>query len=228
MNFIKTHRITIFKIAAALIGVLLLYILFKDYQPQIEMLFNPKERPAAIHAIRSQGLVDVVLLMLLLYIGTSVPGIPVMPIAVLSGLCFGVFWGTLINVISIGAGNIASIKLISFFKKDAEKKYKNNKYSRHLKRIKNPLTQLLVGYSIPMIPSYLVSLEAAAEEKKYSPKIVMLTAVLGTFPVALIYALGGNTILKGSLLQVIILLIIIVLFLFAANWLLKMLVTDKI
>ncbi|WP_263850816.1 hypothetical protein [Fructilactobacillus sanfranciscensis] len=36
-------------------------MIFKDYQPQIEMLFNPKERSLAVAQIRDHGLIDVVL-----------------------------------------------------------------------------------------------------------------------------------------------------------------------
>ena len=52
----KINKLKVFKIVALVIS-----LLFKDYQPQIEMLFNPKERSLAVAQIRDHGLIDVVL-----------------------------------------------------------------------------------------------------------------------------------------------------------------------
>ncbi|MDN4462075.1 hypothetical protein [Fructilactobacillus sanfranciscensis] len=58
----KINKLKVFKIVALVISLLFLYLLFKDYQPQIEMLFNnPKERSLAVAQIRDHGLIDVVL-----------------------------------------------------------------------------------------------------------------------------------------------------------------------
>ncbi|CAJ2233271.1 hypothetical protein [Fructilactobacillus sanfranciscensis] len=57
----KINKLKVFKIVALVISLLFLYLLFKDYQPQIEMLFNPKERSLAVAQIRGHGLIDVIL-----------------------------------------------------------------------------------------------------------------------------------------------------------------------
>ncbi|AEN99637.1 hypothetical protein EQU06_06175 [Lactobacillus sanfranciscensis] len=52
----KINKLKVFKIVALVIS-----LLFKDYQPQIEMLFNPKKRSLAVAQIRDHGLIDVIL-----------------------------------------------------------------------------------------------------------------------------------------------------------------------
>ncbi|MEN3241251.1 hypothetical protein PWJ57_05520 [Fructilactobacillus sanfranciscensis] len=224
----KINKLKVFKIVALIISLLFLYLLFKDYQPQIEMLFNPKERSLAVAQIRDHGLIDVVIVMILLYLATIVPGFPVVPLGIVTGICFGPFWGTLINTFSIGLGNIAAINFIGYLKNDLQKAYKNNRFTAHFKHAKNPLMSLIIGYSIPIIPSYLVSMEANKDETKYNKRIIFMTALLGPFPISLVYALGGNAIFKADWQHLVILVIIIAIFLFFANKLLKKMVKDEL
>ncbi|USS85865.1 TVP38/TMEM64 family protein [Fructilactobacillus cliffordii] len=221
MKLPRISRMDLIKIGATIIGILILLMIFKDYLPQIKMMFDPSKRPQAIHEIRQHGAFDALLLMVLLFIGTVVPGIPVMPIAILAGLCFGTLFGTLINAISIGLGNLVAIHLISLFKRDVQKEYKHNRFADHLKNSKNPLMALVVGYSIPAIPSYLVSLQAANDERRFGNQLVQVAACLGTIPLALIYALGGNSLLAGKWLELLIVVIILLLFFLGADRFLK-------
>ncbi|USS93381.1 VTT domain-containing protein [Fructilactobacillus ixorae] len=200
-------------------------IVFKDYQPQLKMMFNPAERPEAIHEIRNHGATDLGLLMLLLYLGTVVPGLPVAPIAILAGLCFGTLPGTIMNAISIGLGNLTALRLITFMKNDLEKQYRHNRFANHLKHSKNPLMALVIGYALPIIPSYLVDLQAANGEKQFGPQLIAVAACLGTIPLSIIYALGGNSIFQGNWLEIICLLVFMAIFFSGANWLLQKLAT---
>lgn len=224
----KLNKLKTFKIVAFSFSLLFLYLLFKDYQPQIEMMFNPKERGLAIEQIREHGLIDVVIIMILLYLGTIIPGFPVVPIGIITGICFGPLWGTLINTFSIGLGNIAAINFIGYLKKDLQKTYKNNRFTAHFKHAKNPLMSLMIGYSLPIIPSYLVSMQANQDEKKYNKRIIFMTAMLGPFPISLVYALGGNAIFKADWQHLVILVVIIIIFFFFANNLLKKMVKDEL
>ncbi|WP_054690412.1 hypothetical protein [Fructilactobacillus florum] len=86
---------------------------------------------------------------------------------------------------------------------------------------------LVIGYSIPIIPSSLVSIQAANVQQRFGRPLVTLTAMLGTFPVSLIYALGGNALLKWNPLQLVLLVLLLAIFLLTANWLLTNLVNDQ-
>ncbi|WP_429970344.1 VTT domain-containing protein [Fructilactobacillus sp. Tb1] len=224
----KINKLKIFKIVAILFALLFLYLLFKDYQPQIEMMFNAKERGRAIAEIRDHGLIDVFIIMIVLYLATIIPGVPVVPIGIIAGICFGPLWGTLINTFSIGLGNVAAINFISYLKKDLEKTYKNNRFTSHFQHAKNPLMSLIVGYSIPIIPSYLVSLQASKDEQKFNKRIIFMTALLGPFPISLIYALGGNAIFSANWQHLLELVVIIVIFFIFANTLLKKMIKDEL
>ncbi|USS88042.1 VTT domain-containing protein [Fructilactobacillus hinvesii] len=221
MKLPQLNRMNVIKLVAAVIGLGLLLLIFRDYQPQIKMMFDPAQRPQAIQAIRQHGVFDAFLIMLLLFLGTVIPGIPVMPIAILAGICFGALPGTIINACAIGLGNLTAIYLINWFKRDIQKQYRHNRFADHLRQSKNPLMALVVGYSIPAIPSYLVSLQAANDEKRFGRKLVFIAACLGTIPLALIYALGGNSLLNGKWLELLLVVVILIIFFVGADHLLK-------
>lgn len=227
IEFIKEHRMDILKYLAIIIAVLFFYILFMDYWPEIKMMFNPATRGTAIQEIRDHGVVDAVLLIFLLYILTLIPGAPVAVVGVISGICFGKWFGIIINIIGLSAGNLGTAKIVSSFK-GMSKKYKDNKYAQHFKNLKHPLLGLIIGYSIPIIPTYLVSFQANQDKERFTSKDVKIATVLGSVPISVIYSLGGDTILQGSFKKLMVLLAIIVIFALIVYFMVKRLVTDKL
>ncbi|WP_054690409.1 hypothetical protein [Fructilactobacillus florum] len=116
MKLLHQHRLILIKLLALIIVLGLLILIYESYKPEIKLFLNPNRHQQAVAAIRQHGWSDLILVWLLIFFGTAIPGVPVMLLGILSGLCFGILGGSIVNMTAIGMGNIVTIQLISFFK----------------------------------------------------------------------------------------------------------------
>lgn len=188
------------KIFFVTLGILILIGLFTaiwlNYRAIIETFSAYAfDRKTLINLLRHQGKHNAVLFMAVIAIGSAIPGVPIAAVAVLSGVCFGRWFGFGINVIGIVIGNLLAIYILGKF----PHKVKPSRFrplADHLKNMRHPRIGLSIGYAVPMLPTLLVNY--AALELHLSLKNKAICILIGSLPVSLLYAFGGDALLFGN------------------------------
>lgn len=191
-------------LAVGVIGLLL-----RDYYPQIHQFFNPQnDRMYLKQAFRHHGIKDACLLIILTAILTAIPGAPVAVVCIFNGVLYGPWLGILMNLGGYVLGNLLVIYLLAHFNfiKHSQR-FKNQMAS--FKRFKDPALAIILGYALPMIPSSFTSY-MAVKLKMGIGRLIMCIAI-GTLPMSLLYAFGGDAVFRGSTLRIIIAVILILL-----------------
>lgn len=177
------------------VGILLVGKLYHDFQPQIQMLIRGHFTQAElIKSVRSHGLEDGMVLIGLTAIMYAIPGLSSSIVCIFNGLCYGPVLGTTINWIGNLLGNILVWMTLSQIK--LSDRTKKSKLLDDLLQFKYPMMGLILGYMIPFIPSFLVNFAATQMKVKFSK--LMGVIGIGILPSAVIYAVGGDAILKGD------------------------------
>lgn len=185
----------------------LLYLLIKDFWPEINLLihYNSASESQLITMVRSHGLRDMVFLILVTGMMGAIPGLSNSVICIFAGLCYGPWLGLLLNWTGNILGNstvTALIKRLSF-----SKKFKQNKLLKRLMEHDHPEVGLTIGYMVPVIPTTLINYSCAQlgiPPRKYLPMVMA-----GTLPMSTLYAFGGDAIFKGSWKRLIVIVLAI-------------------
>lgn len=196
-------------IVIALIYILLLMMGFiyqhwKDITFLISVGFDPRKLESIL---AKRNLLDFVILTIITGMMSAVPFFSSSVIGVVNGVLFGPYLGSLINI----AGNTIGNLLVTFTLKRTKLKDKTKKLGNvveRLSRFENKAVGLWLGYTIPMMPSFLVNYTAIRLQVPLSIQFICI--LLGVAPTSILYALGGNEILKGNLQNLIILAILII------------------
>lgn len=212
----KTHRkILLYSavIMGTIIALMITVVLLRDYSPQIHQLFDPQhDRQYLKQAFRHHGFKDACLLMTLTAILTAIPGAPVAVVCVFNGVLYGPWLGIAMNLGGYLAGNLFVVYLLSRFPLIwHSQRFKQQ--MRSFKRFKNPEVAIVLGYALPVIPSGFTNYMAV--KLKMNLKRLIACILLGTFPVSLLYAFGGDAVFRGSTLRVIIIIVLIAIIFFA-------------
>lgn len=197
-----------------LLGVVLILglssILVYLYQPDLHALFDPKVSKAELlNLVRSHGIDAAVVLVSLTIICCMVPGVPTSMLGILIGLCYGPFFGGVLNIVGNTSGNFLAITLLNKVPL-IHKNQTQNHWIKHLSSLKHPKTGLTISYMIPFIPSILVSytIQQLRMTKKEQGSIVLF----GALPASILYACGGDALFKGNIKLGIIFSVIVILF----------------
>lgn len=191
-----------------LLSIFLIYLIYLNYLPDINMFLksNQKSGEEILNMIRRPNWKNSILLVGLIAIFNAIPGLSNSIFCIFSGLSYGPWLGLLINWIGNVLGNCLIAKIIRLFGSNESKE--DSKILSYLMEKKNPYIGMTIGFMIPFVPSVLVNYNAMhmnINQKKY------LTMVLiGTFPISLIYAFGGDAIFKGNLKKIVYSIIAIV------------------
>ncbi|WP_262351130.1 TVP38/TMEM64 family protein [Lactiplantibacillus plantarum] len=121
-----------------------------------------------------------------------IPGAPVATISVVAGICFGKGLGAVLNIIGITLGNLIAQRF--FGRVAARRDQQPSKLVTAIGKMRHPLLGIVIGYTIPFIPTSLVSL--AAIETAVTPRQLAAATLLGSMPTAIIYAWGGDELIK--------------------------------
>lgn len=151
---------------------------------------------------------DILLLIVITTIMSAVPFLSSSVIAVVNGVLLGPVWGSLINWVGLGLGNAVVFILLSQLKLK-EKTTKIGHYVDDLSHFKNKPLGLLLGYMIPFIPSFLVGYTAV--QLKLKTKIVLSAIALAALPSSILYATGGDALLRGNLKRIAVVVVVLVL-----------------
>lgn len=197
----------------------LLYLLYRDYRPEIEVLMHPQGnvKEKLLYLIRQHDVRDSLFLLGLIAVLNAIPGMSNSVFCILAGLCYGPWLGLLINWCGNVLGN--SIVAIIIKKIQFSHKFKKNKFLNFLMNQKHPELGMMIGFMIPFIPSILV--DYTAVQFKMSAKKYLIIVMCGMFPTSFIYAFGGDAIFAGNMKRVIALLITIITLLLIAFILVK-------
>lgn len=186
---------------AGIAALAVIFLIYRDYRPEISLLFNlnPHNQAILSRLIRSHGVKDMLLLLLLIGIFNAVPGMSNSVICIFAGLCYGPLVGFLINWAGNILGNCIVMSLIR--KVNLSKRAKQSKLLDYLLHYQHPLIGLTIGYMIPIIPSVLVNY-AGARLHVSTPRFLTMVTV-GMAPTSFIYAFGGDAIFKADTKRII-------------------------
>lgn len=174
------------------ISCLILYQLYLDYLPEIKLLFHfHGNYQQLIAMIRSHGPGNMVLVFVLNAICVAIPGVSNGIFCVLNGILYGPTLGFIINWISDILGQLLLLSLIE--KIYSGPNIEHSKFSRLLQNQPYPEFAFSLGYAIPFIPSITVSFASLLVNKSLTKKIIPI--IVGSIPLAFLYAYGGDSLL---------------------------------
>lgn len=209
---------TVFTSIAVIVMLILLaamtYLLFPVLR---DVLQNVNDEAVMVEFIYSHGFRGVPILLGMLILQVVVPFIPSPAIQLLTGLCYGVWWGILINVIGIAMGNTLVFFAVRqsrslfalFFKK---KRAPHGPFSiEHLSRLKNPERIVFFCFLIPGFPNGIAPYIFAQTKIPFYKYIA--AAISGSIPSTFMATFLGDRISQGNHLTSIVISIMIVLIL---------------
>lgn len=210
----------ILMIVGVILAVLLIYLLYRDYRPEINVLIHPTgdTQEKLLVLIRKHEIRDSLFLLALVAILNAIPGLSNSLVCILAGLCYGPWIGLMINWIGNVLGNSIIIMLIK--KIDFSHHFKQNKILNFLMHQNHPLVGLTIGFMIPFIPSILVNYACGRLKvtwKRYLPMVI-----IGMLPTSYLYAFGGDAVFHGDAKKIIGVIIGIVILLVMAVIVIKL------
>lgn len=200
MNRKKIDKKWLIALGTVLAIVVVIFI-YRNYRPEINLLLHPvpHEKGILLRMIRAHGFANSLLLLVLIATLNSIPGLSNSVVCIFAGLCYGPFFGFIINWMGNILGNCIVMSLIR--KIDISKKFKQHKLLKFLMDQKHPLIGLTIGFMIPVIPSVLVNYAGA--RLNVSRKQYLMMVLVGMAPTSFLYAFGGDAIFKGDLTRII-------------------------
>lgn len=194
-----------FIIMGILLVLLIGYRIYLEYQHDLELLLNPQaSRQTLMKSVRSHGIEASFLLILLTVVMCAVPGLPTSVIGILIGICYGPFIGSLMNLIGNTGGNLIAISIFGKFK-FLDQSNQSNHWVQAVSQMKHPRLGLMVGYMIPVIPSFLMNYTADMLQIPFKRLIPLV--IFGVLPTSIIYALGGEALFHGEHRKALILIV---------------------
>lgn len=175
---------------------LIFIFLYFEYHQDLQLWFDPKSsKKLLLSQVRSHGTEAAFLLLLLITVMCALPGIPTSVICIFVGVCYGPYWGSLINCTGNLLGNLVAISLFHRIKL-INPRQKKNAWVQAIAKMKHPKLGLMLGYMIPVVPTFLVNYTATL--KGFSAKAVLFPVLLGVLPTSVFYAFGGDALFTGN------------------------------
>jgi len=199
-------------IAMLILVAVMTYLLFPILR---DVLQNVHDEAVMVEFIYSHGFRGVPVLLGMLILQVIVPFIPSVAIQLLTGLCYGVWWGILINIVGIVMGNTlvffavrqSQNLLAPFFKK--EHTHHGPLNIKNLSRLNNPERIVFFCFLIPGFPNGFAPYIFAQTKVPFHKYIAAVIA--GSIPSSFMATFLGDRISQGNHVTAIILGIVIVL-----------------
>lgn len=196
-------------ILAATLALMLVALIAYRYHGTWQLLSTRSFSQAEIVSqVRRHMALDVLLVVPLLILFSFIPGAPVSTVGIVAGICFGKGLGAVLNIVGITLGNIISQHVYGLI----EARHTTDEPAKIVQSIENmqhPLWGVIIGYTIPFIPTSLVSL--AAVKTNVSTRQLTVATLIGSMPTAIIYAFGGDELINAHFKSLLWLVVIIVL-----------------
>jgi len=205
----------VFQVLIALAIVALLVVMIVDLLPLVEnVIKDAGDESSMVSYIESYGSKGIPILMGMQALQIIVAVIPSAAIQVLTGLCYGAYWGTLINLAGCVLGNIivfAGIRqlkdlLAPLFKRSH--KHKGIISKEQLEKIKKPELVAFFFFLIPGIPNGIVPYVFA--ETNLSLKKYLVAVVLGSIPSTFVCTFLGDRVSTGNYTTAIVIAAVVV------------------
>lgn len=211
---VSKHRLI--TIAALLAGALIVLLAIR-YHGTWELLRSQVfDQSAIVAQVRRHRAVDILLVVPLLICFSIIPGAPVATVSVVAGICFGKGLGAALNIVGITLGNLIAQRV--FERVTENQQHKPSKLVDAITQMQHPLLGIVVGYTIPFIPTSLVSL--AAVKTRVTRVQLALATLIGSIPTAVLYACGGDELIKAHFKNALGLAVVVVL-LIGLLWLIR-------
>lgn len=189
----KISKIILTSLALMLLA-LLFYKLYLDYRPEIDLLMhlNKNTERDLVKEVRSHGFMDAFILFVATTLAEAVPGLSNGVLCIVNGLLYGSVLGFLISWCAGILGQGLLLLGMSFIFKKPTSVGKNSKLLARLGKDSNPWLSLTFAYFLPFIPNVSVNYANLHMLRRLWPVII------GTAPLAALYAFVGDAILKWN------------------------------
>lgn len=201
------NRGTILIIVGIILALGGLWIIYQDFKPEIGLLLhlNAHNKAKLMVMMRSHGLPDMLLLILLVVILNSIPGLSNSVICLFAGLCFGPWVGLAINWTGNILGNLTVYSLLS--KLTLPEKFTHNRLLTNLHNSAHKKLRIIISFMVPIIPSIIVNYACAQEKMNFKQFLPLV--MLGMLPTSFLYAFGGDAIFRGSIKRIVVVVVLI-------------------
>lgn len=214
----KDKKIKILKIVLTIISIALFIGLIIYLLPTMKGLLTADGRVEFKEKLDSMGIGKFFVMLALQFAQILLVVLPGEPLEILSGMCFGTFWGTMFILFTVFATTTLIFLLVRkfgksyvehFFKKEKLEKIENSKFVKDSKNIELIMTILFL---IPGTPKdLLVYLGGILPIKPF--RFIMIST-FARFPSVISSTLVGSNLLEGNLMFSI--LIYVITFIIAA------------
>lgn len=213
----KTLRRILLYVLAAGVILALIYGLYHHFQNEIQLfLHSSKETQQQngqrlLQSIRQHQHDPFVLTLIIALVAvmTAVPFMPISIICVVIGVGYGGLVGGLINAIGISLGNLTVVGIFQLTGLSRKIAGHDSRIIDDIAKMHHPLVGLTIGYSVPFISTLFV--DVTALHLNYTWRKLWLPIIIGSLPVAFIYAYGGHLFTSGDIRSAIIILVALVL-----------------
>jgi len=201
MGIIKKHLVFQIIIAVAIAGLIVLMVV--DLLPLVEnVIKDAGDESSMVSYIDSYGAKGIPILMGMQALQIIVAVIPSAAIQVLTGLCYGAYWGTLINIVGSVLGNTIVFVAVRQMKDLLAPLFKVNHNHKKLiskeklEKIKRPELVAFFFFLIPGIPNGIVPY--VFSETDISLRKYLIAVVAGSIPSTFICTFLGERVSTGN------------------------------
>lgn len=212
MKGTKRERFLAILVVAAMIS--LIAVMVVDLLPLLkEIVSNAGDETQMVQYIDSYGMKGVPILMGLQALQIIIAVIPSLVIQVLTGLCYGVWWGTLINLAGCVFGNLLVFISVRQLKNllapavERMSKRKEMQYIGKLSQIRKPELIAFAFFLIPGIPNGIMPYIFARTNISTGKYILAILA--GSIPSTFICTYMGDRLSKGSYTAAVIIAVVV-------------------
>lgn len=193
---------------ALLLALLLIALLIYRYHGIWALLQHRMFDQATLVAqVRQHQAIDILLVVPLLICFSIIPGAPVATVSVVAGICFGKGLGAVLNVVGITLGNLIAQRF--FGRVTARREQQPSRLVTAISKMRHPLLGIMIGYTVPFIPTSLVSL--AAVKTAVTQRQLAIATLIGSMPTAIIYAWGGDELINAHFKNALLLIGVLIL-----------------
>lgn len=201
----KTWRRVLLYVLAASLILLLVYGLYQHFENEIQVFMHSSKETQRengqrlLQSIRQHQHDPVVLTLIIALIAvmTAIPFMPISVVCIAIGAGYGGLIGGLIDAVGISLGNLAVIGVFQLTGLSHKIAARDSRIIDDIAKMHHPLLGLTIGYSVPFISTLFV--DVTALHLKYTLRQLWLPVIIGSLPVAFIYAYGGNLFNSGDL-----------------------------
>ncbi|MFD0898421.1 VTT domain-containing protein [Loigolactobacillus binensis] len=207
----KATKLTLYCVSTIIVLLLIGY-LYIDFHTDVTTFLNAFEHNHELrHDIQRHQNDPLIMALLVISIGlmAAIPFLPISVFCIIIGGVYGVYFGGLINLLGIALGN--SLVLVSLRYTHLSHKLQTHpmRFIDKIAQRGHPLIGLTIGYGVPALPTIFVNLMAI--HLQYKPKQLIGPILIGSAPVAFVYAFGGDLFSNGNIMIGILVLLLLTL-----------------